>query len=70
MEKAINNAKWVAAPSEFAAPVISRTFTVSKVKTATIAISALGFFCSLCKRKKNWRRILSPLSKSVQNAQK
>lgn len=44
MEKAINKAKWVSAPKEFASPVISRTVTVSKVKKATIAISALGFF--------------------------
>ena len=40
----IKKAKFVAAPKEFAAPVILREFNANNVSDVKIAVSALGFF--------------------------
>ena len=40
----IKKAKFVAAPKEFAAPVILREFNIKKASDIKIAVSALGFF--------------------------
>ena len=40
----IKKARWITAPSDIAAPVISRRFTSDNTKECNIAISALGFF--------------------------
>lgn len=44
IEIEIKKAKFVAAPKEFAEPVILREFNVNKASRVKIAISALGFF--------------------------
>ena len=41
-EKELDKAKWTMAPSEFASPVIVRTFAAS-VCNASIAVASLGF---------------------------
>ena len=44
LDNEIKKAKWITAPSEIAAPVISRHFVSDNPTECKIAISALGFF--------------------------
>ena len=44
LDRELKAAKWITAPTEFASPVISRSFSVQNPQAGQIAVSALGFF--------------------------